>query len=72
VGALYRTRSERRRHLLVAEHEAEVGWVGVSASSTKAEGCPSNEELVRRAATIIEAMGHEVGSVDDARQLLEI
>jgi 3-keto-5-aminohexanoate cleavage enzyme len=37
-----------------------------------AEGCPSNEDLVRRAATVIEAMGHQVGTVDDARRLLEI
>jgi 3-keto-5-aminohexanoate cleavage enzyme len=37
-----------------------------------AEGQPTNAELVTRAAAIIRAMGCEVASIDDARQLLGI
>jgi 3-keto-5-aminohexanoate cleavage enzyme len=46
--------------------------IGLEDYPYRAEGGLSNEDLVRRAAIIIEAMGHEVATVDDARQALEL
>jgi 3-keto-5-aminohexanoate cleavage enzyme len=46
--------------------------IGLEDYPYRAEGGLSNEDLVRRAAIIIEAMGHEVATVDDARLALEL
>jgi 3-keto-5-aminohexanoate cleavage enzyme len=46
--------------------------IGLEDYPYRAEGGLSNEDLVRRAAIIIEAMGHEVATVDDARRALEL
>jgi 3-keto-5-aminohexanoate cleavage enzyme len=46
--------------------------LGLEDYAYEDEGQPSNVELVNRAATIIRAMGHEVATPEDTRQLLEL
>ncbi|RVT94545.1 3-keto-5-aminohexanoate cleavage protein [Sphingomonas crocodyli] len=46
--------------------------IGLEDHDYKHEGQPTNVELVKRCVAIIEAMGHEVATPEDARALLEI
>ena len=59
--------------LSLCEMAAKLGGhiaPGIGDYAYEALGCPSNEEVVRRAAQIARSAGREIASPDDAREIL--